>query len=69
MWWVSIISLIVEIVKLLLSLRQDSDSPALNTEFDMLTSHYRVHKDREPLRRFRDRLRQRRLERAAAAAS
>lgn len=58
-WWIGIISIIIEIVKLLLKLREQPDSPALNTEFELLKTHYKKHKERVVLERFRDRLRQR----------
>jgi len=59
MGWVAIIALIIEIVKLLLSLRKEKDSPELNAEFDHLCSAASAAGNASALRAFRDRLRAR----------
>ena len=58
-WLLPVLSLIVEIVKLLLSLRKEHDSPQLNVEFDELRAQYKKNRERVFLERFRDRLRKR----------
>lgn len=58
-WLIPVLSLIIEIFKLLWSLRREKDSPALNVEFDELRAHYKKHREPEALKRFRDRLRKR----------
>lgn len=64
MWWFSIIGLIIEIIKLLMSLRRENDCKALEFEYEQLKGQYKETRDRAILERFRDRLK----ERYAAAA-
>ncbi len=59
MWWFSILSLLVEVIKLLLSLRQDHDHGDLAAEFAAAKAEYKRTRDKGPLERLRDRLRER----------
>lgn len=64
MWWIAVIGIVVEIIKLLISLRKEKDAKDLETEYEAVKAEYQSAGDRAVLERFRDRLRQRRDKRA-----
>ncbi len=60
MWWVGVIGLIIEIIKLLIALKREADLPELTAEFDTAKKAYKLSRDKGPLMRLRNRLRNRR---------